>query len=190
VPIFRLDVPGAVWRFSFPQGAFRRGFLTTIALDPGPLEALRPPIAELTVLVRKPFPGFAQTLRDRPGLLFGEEGPSLRSLVGCAGSAGSEAGSGTAVPGDWRRFLNRPSGYRSQVWAHQRLLIGLGTVSCVLGVLDASSPVCCVAESLTASAPASEWGFAHGNWANSKVNELLGPGVMASSGKLVGISGK
>jgi hypothetical protein len=69
-------------------------------------------------------------------------------------------------------------------------LIGSGIVSCGSGVLGSSSLACCVAEFLTALVPASEWGFSHGNWGNSKVNELLGPGVMASSGKLVEISGK
>jgi hypothetical protein len=47
-----------------------------------------------------------------------------------------------------------------------------------------------VAESLTALVPASEWEFARDNLAKSKVNELLGPGALAISERLVEISGK
>jgi hypothetical protein len=70
------------------------------------------------------------------------------------------------------------------------LLIGSGIVFCSLGVLDSSSLVCCVAESSTALPLVSEWEFAHGNSAKSKVNELLGLGAMVLLGRLAGMSGK
>jgi hypothetical protein len=140
-PLLHGVMPGArlsSFLFFFPQGGFRCGSLIKIPRGPEPPEVLHPPGGGPTVWVHTRFPDSVRTLRDRPGLLSGGGGPLSRSPVGCVGSGGSVVESGTIVPGGWLRFLNLPSGCRSQVWAYRHLLIGSGTAfSCsrVLGAL-------------------------------------------------------